>query len=155
MKLKKTVYGKITIFSILLLGSVLIQSCSEEPTAKLVVSINVNGCLAQYETTLWTSDGVGAAVIDLATLDRVSAETPNISGCGIEELEYSFNISPVIAKIEFEIGEEEVTAFVPMQKGVTAPSPFIDGNIDLEKIIVSVDFPNGNPAQLIGYYTNN
>lgn len=150
MKLKKLVFSKSIIFPILLVGSMMMQSCNSKPTAKLTVNIEVNDCSTTYETSLWTGD----AVTNLATLDRVSSETTNISGCELEELEYSFNISPVIAKIEFEIGDEEVTAFVPMEKGVTAPSPFIDGNIELKSINVRVDFPNGNPASLIGSYSD-
>lgn len=133
---------------LLLLTSVLVQSCESKPTAKLTVNLNVNGCSTQYQTNLWT----GSPVIDLATLDRVSSETTEVTGCGIDELEYSFNVSPIVAKIEFDIDGEEVTAFVPMQKGVTAPKPFIDGDISLESINVKVDFPNGNPPSVEGSY---
>lgn len=154
MNFQKFVFSKSIIFPILLVGSTFIQSCESEPTAKLTVDLSVNECSTQYQTDIVTGDGIGAAVTDLATLDRVSSEITQTLGCGIDELEYSFNVSPVVAKIEFQIGEDEVTAFVPMEKGVTAPSPFVDGDIALKSINVRVDFPSANPAPLVGSYLN-
>lgn len=148
INLKQFAFTKRLYLLLLLLTSVLVQSCESKPTAKLSVNLNVNGCSTQYQTNLWTV----SPVTDLPTLDRVSSETTEITGCGIDELEYSFNVSPIVAKIEFEIDGEEVTAFVPMQKGVTTPQPFIDGDISLESINVKVDFPNGNPPAVEGFY---
>ncbi len=149
MNFKQFYFTKRLYLLLLLLTSVLVQSCKSEPTAKLTLNLNVNECSTEYQTNLWT----GNPVTDLATLDRVSSETQEVSGCGIDELEYSFNVSPIVAKIEFEIEGQEVTAFVPMQKGVTAPAPFVDGNISLQSINVKVDFPNSNPSSLEGSYS--